>query len=112
MAKITHPNVAAVYDVGLVDDSVFIAMELIEGPTLETWTRAMARPWTEVLRMYLLAGRGLAAAHEAGLVHRDFKVSHASPQWGSADHLRRQGDVHPQRVARCASSRAGTGFER
>jgi serine/threonine protein kinase len=73
MAKITHPNVAAVYDVGLVDDGVFIAMELIEGPTLETWTRAMARPWTEILRMYLLAGRGLAAAHEAGLVHRDFK---------------------------------------
>jgi eukaryotic-like serine/threonine-protein kinase len=73
MAKITHPNVAAVYDVGLVDDGVFIAMELIEGPTLETWTRATARPWTEVLRMYLLAGRGLAAAHDAGLVHRDFK---------------------------------------
>jgi serine/threonine protein kinase len=73
MAKITHPNVAAVYDVGLVDDGVYIAMELIEGPTLESWTRATARPWTEILRMYLLAGRGLAAAHEAGLVHRDFK---------------------------------------
>lgn len=73
MAKITHPNVAAVYDVGLVEDGVFIAMELIDGPTLETWTRAMARPWTEILRMFLLAGRGLAAAHDAGLVHRDFK---------------------------------------
>jgi eukaryotic-like serine/threonine-protein kinase len=73
MAKITHPNVAAVYDVGLVDDGVYIAMELIEGPTLEVWTRATARPWTEILRMYLLAGRGLAAAHDAGLVHRDFK---------------------------------------
>jgi serine/threonine protein kinase len=73
MAKITHPNVAAVYDVGLVDDGVYIAMELIEGPTLDAWTRATARPWTEILRMYLLAGRGLAAAHDAGLVHRDFK---------------------------------------
>jgi serine/threonine protein kinase len=73
MAKITHPNVAAVYDVGLVDDGVYIAMELIEGPTLEAWTSATPRPWTEILRMYLLAGRGLAAAHEAGLVHRDFK---------------------------------------
>ena len=73
MAKITHPNVATVYDVGLVDDGVYIAMELIEGPTLEAWARATARPWTEVLRMYLLAGRGLAAAHDAGLVHRDFK---------------------------------------
>jgi serine/threonine protein kinase len=73
MAKISHPNVAAVYDVGLVDDGVYIAMELIEGPTLESWIRATARPWTEILRMYLMAGRGLAAAHDAGLVHRDFK---------------------------------------
>ena len=73
MAKISHPNVAAVYDVGLVDDAVFIAMELIEGPTLDEWTGACPRPWAEVLRMYLLAGRGLAAAHDAGLVHRDFK---------------------------------------
>ncbi len=73
MAKINHPNVAAVYDVGLIDDGVYIAMELIEGPTLDVWTRETPRPWTEVLRMYLLAGRGLAAAHDAGLVHRDFK---------------------------------------
>src|SRR5690606_775110 len=50
-----------------------IAMELIDGPTLEAWTTRTARPWTEILRMYLLAGRGLAAAHDAGLVHRDFK---------------------------------------
>ena len=73
MAKITHPNVATVYDAGLVDDAVFIAMELIEGPTLDRWLWTTARPWTEILRMYLLAGRGLAAAHDAGLVHRDFK---------------------------------------
>jgi serine/threonine protein kinase len=73
MAKISHPNVAPVYDAGVFNDAVFIAMELIDGPTLEAWTTRTARPWTEVLRMYLLAGRGLAAAHEAGLVHRDFK---------------------------------------
>jgi serine/threonine protein kinase len=73
MAKINHPNVAAVHDVGLFADGVYIAMELIEGPSLEEWARATARPWTEILRMYLLAGRGLAAAHDAGLVHRDFK---------------------------------------
>jgi serine/threonine protein kinase len=73
MAKISHPNVAPVYDAGVFGDSVFIAMELIDGPTLEAWTGRTARPWTEVLRMFLLAGRGLAAAHDAGLVHRDFK---------------------------------------
>jgi eukaryotic-like serine/threonine-protein kinase len=73
MAKISHPNVAPVYDVGMLGDAVFIAMELIDGPTLEVWTHSTARPWTEVLRMYLLAGRGLAAAHDVGLVHRDFK---------------------------------------
>jgi len=73
MAKVCHPNVAAVYDVGLVDRQVFIAMELLEGPTLEHWAFETVRPWTEVLRMYLQAGRGLAAAHEAGLAHRDFK---------------------------------------
>jgi len=73
MAKISHPNVAPVYDVGVFGDSVFIAMELIDGPTLERWSLATPRPWTEILRMYLLAGRGLAAAHEVGLTHRDFK---------------------------------------
>ena len=73
MAKISHPNVAPVYDAGVYDGAVFIAMELIDGPTLEAWTSRTARPWTEILRMYLLAGRGLAAAHDAGLIHRDFK---------------------------------------
>ena len=73
MAKISHPNVATVYDAGLFEDAVFIAMELIEGPTLDRWLWTTPRPWTEILRMYLLAGRGLAAAHDAGLVHRDFK---------------------------------------
>ena len=73
MARISHPNVAAVYDVGMVGDAVYIAMELIEGLTLSNWLKASPRPWTEILRMYLLAGRGLAAAHEVGLIHRDFK---------------------------------------
>ncbi len=73
MAKISHPNVAAVYDVGIIGRVVYIAMELLEGPTLSRWTQDTPRPWTEVLNMYLQAARGLAAAHDAGLVHRDFK---------------------------------------
>jgi serine/threonine protein kinase len=73
MAKISHPNVAQVYDAGIAAGAVYVAMELIEGTSLERWTAEFARPWTEIVRMYLQAGRGLAAAHAAGLVHRDFK---------------------------------------
>ena len=73
MAKVSHPNVVAVYDVGALDDQVFLAMELIDGPDLADWLRAEPRPWREVLDLFVMAGRGLAAAHAAGLVHRDFK---------------------------------------
>ncbi|NMO19511.1 tetratricopeptide repeat protein [Pyxidicoccus fallax] len=74
MARLNHPNVVHVYDSGrLEDESVFIAMEYVEGRTLLQWLRQQPRPWREVLRAFLEAGRGLAAAHDAGLVHRDFK---------------------------------------
>ncbi len=73
MAQVSHPNVVPVYDVGEHEDAVYIAMELVHGQTLGHWTAETARPWSEVLQMYMQAGRGLAAAHRAGLVHRDFK---------------------------------------
>jgi Tol biopolymer transport system component/tRNA A-37 threonylcarbamoyl transferase component Bud32 len=73
MAQLAHPNVVAVFDVGSVDDRVFLAMELIEGQTLAGWLRAMRRTPGEILAMFVAAGHGLAAAHAAGLVHRDFK---------------------------------------
>jgi predicted Ser/Thr protein kinase len=72
MAQLEHPHVVRVYDAGDEGD-IFIAMELIRGETLGRWMRARARPWREVVRRFLAAGRGLAAAHHAGLVHRDFK---------------------------------------
>ncbi|MEM9593004.1 MAG: serine/threonine-protein kinase [Acidobacteriota bacterium] len=71
-ARLSHPNVVAVYDVGTVGDRLFLAMELVEGKTLAEWGR-LPRPWREVLAIYRRAGRGLAAAHRAGWVHRDFK---------------------------------------
>jgi len=75
LARLSHPNVVHVYDVGTVgDDQVFIAMELVEGVTLRAWMREKKqRPWREVLPICLQAGEGLAAAHRADLVHRDFK---------------------------------------
>ena len=75
MAQLSHPHVATVYEVGQHDGRCFISMELVEGQTMKDWVSETARPWTEVLRAYLQAGRGLAAAHRAGLVHRDFKPS-------------------------------------
>jgi tetratricopeptide (TPR) repeat protein len=73
MAQVSHPNVIPVYEVGRVGDEVFVAMELVEGPNLRVWLRERARPWREILEVFRQAGAGLAAAHAAGLVHRDFK---------------------------------------
>jgi len=73
MAHVSHPNVAAVYEVGKLGDQVFVAMEFVEGKTLTQWLAAEPRDWRAVVEMYRQAGRGLAAAHAADLVHRDFK---------------------------------------
>jgi tetratricopeptide (TPR) repeat protein/predicted Ser/Thr protein kinase len=73
IAKLQHPNVVVVYDVGHFRDTVFIAMEFIDGHTLGYWMNAERRPWREVLRLFQAAGRGLEAAHGLGMVHRDFK---------------------------------------
>ncbi|HEY6174361.1 MAG TPA: serine/threonine-protein kinase, partial [Kofleriaceae bacterium] len=72
MARLRHPNVVSVYDVGVASDRVFIAMELVVGVTLRAW-QSRARPWRAVVETYLAAGRGLAAAHAAAVVHADFK---------------------------------------
>jgi tetratricopeptide (TPR) repeat protein/predicted Ser/Thr protein kinase len=73
MAQLAHPNVVTVFDVGSFEDRVFIAMELVEGQTLSSWLRGERRTPNEILAALLAAGNGLAAAHAAGLIHRDFK---------------------------------------
>jgi tRNA A-37 threonylcarbamoyl transferase component Bud32/tetratricopeptide (TPR) repeat protein len=73
MAQVRHPNVVAVYDAGELDDGVFIAMELIDGETLRRWLVRAQRGWREIVRAFVQAGRGLEAAHAAGVVHREFK---------------------------------------
>ena len=72
MARLSHPNVVSIYDVGTFGDRVYLVVELVEGQTLKDWQR-QPRPWKEVLAVYRAAGEGLAAAHAADLVHRDFK---------------------------------------
>jgi len=73
LAQLSHPNVIAVHDVGTCADQVFIAMEYVEGSTLSQWLAERKRTWREVLSTFVQAGRGLAAAHAVGIVHRDFK---------------------------------------
>ncbi|MCB9752924.1 MAG: serine/threonine protein kinase [Myxococcales bacterium] len=73
MAKLSHPNVVPVYDAGESEGAVFVAMDLVEGTDLRKWLSARRRAWREIVDVLIEAGRGLAAAHAVGLVHRDFK---------------------------------------
>ncbi len=73
MARVRHPHVITVFDVGTDEGRLFVAMERIDGPTLTTWQTARSRSIAEILGVFTAAGEGLAAAHAAGLVHRDFK---------------------------------------
>jgi serine/threonine protein kinase len=74
LARLRHPNVISVHDVGTHEDRVFVAMEFVEGETLHRWLlRSPRPPITQLIDVFLQVGRGLAAAHRAGLVHRDVK---------------------------------------
>lgn len=73
MAQLSHPNILTVYDVGTWGEQVYIAMELVQGTTLDEWLRAAPRSLASILDVFLQAAEGLQAAHAAELVHRDFK---------------------------------------
>jgi len=72
LARLSHPNVVQIYEVGLVGGRTFIAMELVRGQTLRRWAE-QPRSWRATVGVYLQAARGLAAAHDKELIHRDFK---------------------------------------
>jgi serine/threonine protein kinase/tetratricopeptide (TPR) repeat protein len=73
LARLSHPNVVVVYQVGEIDGRVFIAMEHVDGGTARSWLAEKPRSTADILALYVAAGDGLAAAHAAGLIHRDFK---------------------------------------
>ena len=73
LARLVHPNVVTVYEIGAWNEHTFVAMEYVPGGTARTWLAAQPRTARAILALYVDAGRGLAAAHGAGLVHRDFK---------------------------------------
>lgn len=74
-AQLSHPNVVQVYDLGTHAGQLFIAMEYVEGETLDAWLGAGARSADEICSAFLQAAEGLAAVHAGGIVHRDFKPS-------------------------------------
>lgn len=73
MARLSHPNVITVHDVGTFEGAVFVAMEFVAGRTLGEWYESEKPALRELVEVFVRAGEGLAAAHEAGLIHRDFK---------------------------------------
>ena len=73
LARLAHPHVVSIFDVGTQDDEVYLAMELIDGVSFATWLAERQRTWREIVQLLLQAAEGLAVAHAAGLVHRDIK---------------------------------------
>jgi serine/threonine protein kinase len=73
LARLSHPNVVGLFDLGSTARGIFLAMEFIDGPNVAKWLTLAPRTWWEILDVFVQAGRGLAAAHAAGLIHRDVK---------------------------------------
>ena len=73
LARLSHTNVVQIYDVGVFQSKIYLALEYIDGVTLRVWQQRSASDWRAIVAMYCQCGEGLAAAHKVGLVHRDFK---------------------------------------
>ncbi|MFO0726545.1 MAG: tetratricopeptide repeat protein [Myxococcota bacterium] len=103
LARLAHPNVVTVFDAGVWEGRVFIAMELVQGSTLGRWVSTQHPRWPKILQVFMAAGSGLAAAHAEGVVHRDFKPDNVLI---GADERPRVMDFGLSRAARTARPRA------
>src|SRR5450432_1351345 len=114
IARLSHQNVVVVYDVGTFEDQVFIAMEFVDGNTVTYWLQSQTRSWKEIIKVFVSAGRGLQAAHDKELVHRDFKPDNVMVgrdgqvrvmDFGLARHVSDKGErATPRSVADAASA--------
>ncbi len=100
LAAISHPNIVEVYDCGMVQGRMFIAMARVRGGSLAAWMHSNpTAPWRRVLELLVQAGRGLAAAHAAGVVHRDFKAHNVLVQPDGRAQVTDFGIAHVQAAA-------------
>ncbi len=108
LARVSHPNVVAVYDVGLYDDRLYVVMQFVAGVTLRRWLEDQPRATSEVLGVLRDAGTGLAAAHRAQIVHRDVKPENVMidadgrarvADFGLAQDVAPEGDATPSAIA-------------
>ena len=124
LAKLSHPNVVNVHDTGVFEARTFVVMELVVGTSAREWLEDKPRLWREVVQVFMDAGRGLAASHAVGLVHRDFKpenvivgadgrarvtdfgLARALPGRVSTEETTASGEPRPEELG--ASSIAGT----
>ncbi|MBK8265086.1 MAG: serine/threonine protein kinase [Nannocystis sp.] len=109
MAKVAHANVVTIHDVGTEGDQVYFVMERIAGKSLREWVRGDARGWADVLRLFVGAGRGLAAVHRAGVVHSDVKPENILVQSDGEGSLAKVSDFGVARLVRGESEGAEQG---
>ncbi len=108
MARLDHPNIVGVHEVGTTDDGVYVAMDLVEGETLRAWAE-QPRPWRQVVAVLIDVARGIAAVHAAGVIHRDVKPDNVIV---GADGRARLGDFGLARAGAATQRRDAAGADR